>query len=101
MLVFFVSSRRRHTGCALVIGVQTCALPIYGISFQPEEVGLHGSAIAREDKVQSHLVGLVVRGAEGTTRKLGAIRECIEPKIGRAACRERVCQSVKISVVAV
>src|SRR3546814_15219423 len=24
----FVSSRRRHTGCALVTGVQTCALPI-------------------------------------------------------------------------
>src|SRR3546814_6127958 len=26
--VFFVSSRRRHTRCALVTGVQTCALPI-------------------------------------------------------------------------
>src|SRR3546814_10162151 len=25
---FFVSSRRRHTRCALVTGVQTCALPI-------------------------------------------------------------------------
>src|SRR3546814_8000227 len=27
-LVFFFSSRRRHTRCALVTGVQTCALPI-------------------------------------------------------------------------
>src|SRR3546814_5177715 len=27
--VFFFSSRRRHTRCALVTGVQTCALPIY------------------------------------------------------------------------
>src|SRR3546814_1187565 len=27
---FFFSSRRRHTRCALVTGVQTCALPIYG-----------------------------------------------------------------------
>src|SRR3546814_7680938 len=26
--VFFFSSRRRHTSCALVTGVQTCALPI-------------------------------------------------------------------------
>src|SRR3546814_4622513 len=26
---FFVSSRRRHTRCALVTGVQTCALPIW------------------------------------------------------------------------
>src|SRR3546814_6515889 len=27
--VFFFSSRRRHTICALVTGVQTCALPIF------------------------------------------------------------------------
>src|SRR3546814_16778777 len=30
MLFFFFSSRRRHTRCALVTGVQTCALPISG-----------------------------------------------------------------------
>src|SRR3546814_5095459 len=29
MLFLFVSSRRRHTRCALVTGVQTCALPIW------------------------------------------------------------------------
>src|SRR3546814_16674549 len=29
MFCFFFSSRRRHTRCALVTGVQTCALPIY------------------------------------------------------------------------
>src|SRR3546814_7364116 len=29
-LLFFFSSRRRHTRCALVTGVQTCALPIFG-----------------------------------------------------------------------
>src|SRR3546814_8019635 len=29
--MFLFSSRRRHTRCALVTGVQTCALPIYGI----------------------------------------------------------------------
>src|SRR3546814_6461639 len=29
MFLFFFSSRRRHTRCALVTGVQTCALPIY------------------------------------------------------------------------
>src|SRR3546814_21196633 len=28
-IFFVVSSRRRHTRCALVTGVQTCALPIY------------------------------------------------------------------------
>src|SRR3546814_9858816 len=31
--VFFVSSKRRHTRCALVTGVQTCALPI-SLDFQ-------------------------------------------------------------------
>src|SRR3546814_11252474 len=29
MFCFFFSSRRRHTRCALVTGVQTCALPIF------------------------------------------------------------------------
>src|SRR3546814_3331398 len=28
VVCFFCSSRRRHTSCALVTGVQTCALPI-------------------------------------------------------------------------
>src|SRR3546814_3583326 len=29
IFLFFFSSRRRHTRCALVTGVQTCALPIW------------------------------------------------------------------------
>src|SRR6184192_1222535 len=29
LVFFFFSSRRRHTRCRLVTGVQTCALPIY------------------------------------------------------------------------
>src|SRR3546814_10251552 len=31
VVMFFFSSRRRHTRCALVAGVQTCALPIYRV----------------------------------------------------------------------
>src|SRR3546814_6756806 len=46
--VFFFSSRRRHTRCALVTGVQTCALPIWlaltlaraGHRHRPERPGL-------------------------------------------------------------
>src|SRR3546814_5095976 len=30
-MFFFFSSRRRHTRCALVTGVQTCALPIWPV----------------------------------------------------------------------
>src|SRR3546814_6848128 len=31
LCIFFFSSRIRHTRCALVTGVQTCALPILGL----------------------------------------------------------------------
>src|SRR3546814_19779774 len=30
--MFVISSRRRHTRCALVTGVQTCARPIYALA---------------------------------------------------------------------
>src|SRR3546814_18349335 len=40
-VVFFFSSRRRHTRCALVTGVQTCALPISNID--PEHMEFYGS----------------------------------------------------------
>src|SRR3546814_19807329 len=35
MCFFFFSSRRRHTRCALVTGVQTCALPISTATSSP------------------------------------------------------------------
>src|SRR3546814_1093048 len=35
--MFFFSSRRRHTRCALVTGVQTCALPIFTPGEEGEE----------------------------------------------------------------
>src|SRR3546814_5759587 len=38
VLCFFFSSRRRHTRCALVTGVQTCALPIYLLVNAPDEL---------------------------------------------------------------
>src|SRR3546814_1761012 len=42
----FFSSRRRHTRCALVTGVQTCALPISGGEVRAErgDVVEHGGA---------------------------------------------------------
>src|SRR3546814_10802393 len=39
MIGFFMSCRRRHTGWALVTGVQTCALPILHWCPQPGGVG--------------------------------------------------------------
>src|SRR3546814_16475571 len=43
MVWLFFSSRRRHTSCALVTGVQTCALPIYlrrGSGLAPADIML-------------------------------------------------------------
>src|SRR3546814_5873013 len=42
---FFFSSRRRHTRCALVTGVQTCALPIFALERGQAERGV--DALAR------------------------------------------------------
>src|SRR3546814_9568116 len=44
-MLFFFSSRRRHTRCALVTGVQTCALPISRRSLAE---AVRGKAIGRE-----------------------------------------------------
>src|SRR3546814_10883767 len=44
ILLFFFSSRRRHTRCALVTGVQTCALPI---SRQCRAEGSRGKKLVR------------------------------------------------------
>src|SRR3546814_16343809 len=46
--IFFFSSRRRHTRCALVTGVQTCALPISSLRDVPIEITGIG-ARGRED----------------------------------------------------
>src|SRR3546814_12303141 len=111
MLVsFFFSSRRRHTRCALVTGVQTCALPATsgivskvqsdpGFGAQrsgpgakgPRAFDPHASGGGRreDDSASRHDVSLC--GASQTDRA----------EIGRASCRERVWQSVEISVVAV
>src|SRR3546814_6965538 len=40
LLFFFFSSRRRHTRCALVTGVQTCALPISAAAAGVRGLGL-------------------------------------------------------------
>src|SRR3546814_15352479 len=42
MNLFFFSSGRRHTRCALVTGVQTCALPIYWLILSDCPVGCPG-----------------------------------------------------------
>src|SRR3546814_19538842 len=47
MTIVLFSSRRRHTRCALVTGVQTCALPIFTIGKSRERALLCASHSAR------------------------------------------------------
>src|SRR3546814_3775396 len=46
--VFIFSSRRRHTRCALVTGVQTCALPISSVNLLDEQGGYHPAGVAED-----------------------------------------------------
>src|SRR3546814_9195402 len=101
MCCFFFSSRRRHTRCALVTGVQTCALPIFVIcqAGQPRLVrtlssGGHKATDAvasalRIDAQQAEQVKFNIGMEPPTDRELAPAHE-----IGRASCRERVCQYV-------
>src|SRR3546814_18038496 len=50
MYSLFFSSRRRHTRCALVTGVQTCALPILAKDTSPFVVGEYWLDKRREGK---------------------------------------------------
>src|SRR3546814_8169700 len=97
-IFFFFSSRRRHTRCALVTGVQTCALPI-----SPDLVYdlLIGAGCAKK---------LIFSwGGNPGVGSLHRLRDAVEKgwpqpleieehshadQIGRASCRERVCQYV-------
>src|SRR3546814_10408318 len=89
--LFLFSSRRRHTRCALVTGVQTCALPIFAYGIPDSDyVALSfgcepGAAVSVgvQDEASDAKEGelLSVHLASGGKRK-----------IGRASCRERVCQ---------
>src|SRR3546814_2520610 len=52
ILLFFFSSRRRHTRCALVTGVQTCALPIYWIALPSLLVRMETTLSAQAVRLQ-------------------------------------------------
>src|SRR3546814_2019344 len=52
-LFFFFSSRRRHTRCALVTGVQTCALPIFRLMEAGQDLE-HGRLAAAGRPDQGH-----------------------------------------------
>src|SRR3546814_11574302 len=109
--LFFFSSRRRHTRCALVTGVQTCALPIYdgylflrdrakdmvisgGVNIYPAEVeavlGSHPAVrdvavIGVPDPEWGESVKAIVELEPGTTGSDELVDDLIEHCRGRLA----------------
>src|SRR3546814_11470964 len=84
---FFFSSRRRHTRCALVTGVQTCALPIC--------LAQHGAIVSQPchrnatSSANEPIVTATTRDASGTGirhRSLVAGRVCCRRCATRVAC---------------
>src|SRR3546814_570497 len=69
-LIFFFSSRRRHTRCALVTGVQTCALPISGHpgAGRPDPAGGRHRERPRSDRRPDAGAGRLRRGGGGRPR---------------------------------
>src|SRR3546814_16932703 len=88
-MFFFLSSMRRHTSCALVTGVQTCALPISflcrRIPFRVCECPvLHRPVLHRRQ-------GSTVRARRVTASHLGMLRS-EERRVGKecvSTCRYR------------
>src|SRR3546814_2371235 len=77
MIVVFFSSRRRHTRCALVTGVQTCALPISRVAKLAAEVNekVENIGARRLQTIMERLVeeiSFTAEDAGGTTLDIDA-----------------------------
>src|SRR3546814_7195742 len=82
--ILFFSSRRRHTRCALVTGVQTCALPIFLSWFglfvpsrtSPDIVKVLNTAMneaLKTPEVQKALADIGASAQGGTSQALGVL----------------------------
>src|SRR3546814_6115860 len=86
---FFFSSRRRHTRCALVTGVQTCALPI--------SLGLATPMTVMVATGRAASAGILFRDAEAieTLRQIDTLivdKRSEERRVGKecvSTCRSR------------
>src|SRR3546814_6841029 len=84
---FFFASRRRHTRCALVTGVQTCALPISGGHGGQVQMLVDGtSSITTNDDFSNALMAQSIGGGGGNggvgSSKAGGAGKAITAKIG-------------------
>src|SRR3546814_1378136 len=103
IMICLLSSRRRHTRCALVTGVQSCALPISAEEQTEFDVVLtsFGEKKVGVIKAVREVTGLGLKEAKDLVEsapapvKEGASKDEAEEKIGRASCRERVWQKCR------
>src|SRR3546814_8964924 len=100
-VLFFFSSRRRHTRCALVTGVQTCALPIswkYYDDLSEEEKAaiVPGYGELTAEDVKYSLMRAILQGdswmANAVTEMITAGKRSEERRVGKecvSKCRSR------------
>src|SRR3546814_12245204 len=99
--------------CALVTGVQTCALPIYHgvtilcVAVATAMIGFLMSGVLRRMTGVDHATAFLASMPGGPVEMANLARQYggdpgpVVFEIGRASCRERVCQYVSISGVVV
>src|SRR3546814_9688893 len=91
VLVVCFSRIKRHTSCALVTGVQTCALPIYTVGcdvFAPCALG----AVLDDTTIPELRCEIVAGSANNQLASPDGDQRLVA--LGSASCRERVCQYV-------
>src|SRR3546814_3671667 len=74
MLFFFVSSIRRHTRCALVTGVQTCALPILSDDLR-KKYGKKSVRVIEGDSIK--IVRGEFKGVDGKVSKVSTKKSSV------------------------
>src|SRR3546814_4641674 len=93
--IFFFSSRRRHTRCALVTGVQTCALPIsaaIALSVNPTGRGCHSKQHVASHPTPQHPTTPHNTPQQTTTNHNKPCKRSEERRVGTecvSTCRSR------------
>src|SRR3546814_15043839 len=81
-MLFFFSSRRRHTRCALVTGVQTCALPIYSLAHVGAQFDADGDGVEEAVYYNGYRAGTDLVGPSDDAAGDGSGHRCFAHHLG-------------------